>query len=365
MIRQFGEEYLSVRMGKATGMVEGYVPPLRRFINEHTRAEGVVAEGMTGTDFPKEGRVERLQEGFFLDIVRGEVAKDAWFDIAAGGDVQVLPPSGDTAVGQVSVVPEVDKEHRLGGAEVFKPLPHIIALFRGGHQLRIRHLSDRYIVKVPHQDAPLLNEEINELIARQDLGIFPGLGGGYGEEGEGSGTLNSDADATATVGDTTATGGNATIEEGANTNNNTNTAVGGEGGNATIEGGAVVVENNVTIEGGVSVPSANSQTVEGDDVDIQVDARTINEASTVKPAVNSVAPSFSGICNSGAAGQSRGFALSLAVTNDVCQALMIADAYMALGDVEEAHKWVRAAARHAGWKGGLGYIRHLVTLGIL
>jgi hypothetical protein len=189
------------------------------------------------------------------------------------------------------------------------------------------------------------------------------IGGGYGEEGEGSGTLNSDADATATVGDTTATGGNAVIEEGANTNNNT--ATGGEGGNATIEGGAVVVENNVTIEGGESVPSANSQTVEGDETEINVDARTINEASTVKPAVNSVAPSFSGICNSGAAGQSRGFALSLAVTNDVCQALMIADAYMALGDVEEAHKWVRAAARHAGWKGGLGYIRHLVTLGIL
>lgn len=182
------------------------------------------------------------------------------------------------------------------------------------------------------------------------------VGGGYGEEGEGSGTLNSNAEANAE-------GGSAVIEEGANTNNNT--ANGGEGGNATIEGGAVVVENNVTIEGGESVPSANSQTVEGDETEINVDARTINEASTVKPAVNSVAPSFSGICNSGAAGQSRGFALSLAVTNDVCQALMIADAYMALGDVEEAHKWVRAAARHAGWKGGLGYIRHLVTLGIL
>jgi hypothetical protein len=175
------------------------------------------------------------------------------------------------------------------------------------------------------------------------------IGGGEGEGG--AGTLNSNANAE---------GGSAVIEEGANTNNNTAT-----GGNATVESGAVVVENNVTIEGGESVPTANSQTVEGDDVDIQVDARTINEASTVKPAVNSVAPSFSGICNSGAAGQSRGFALSLAVTNDVCQALMIADAYMALGDVEEAHKWVRAAARHAGWKGGLGYIRHLVTLGIL
>jgi hypothetical protein len=44
---------------------------------------------------------------------------------------------------------------------------------------------------------------------------------------------------------------------------------------------------------------------------------------------------------------------------------MIADAYMAMGEVEEAHKWVKAAARHAKWKGGVGYIRHLVTLGIL
>ena len=57
--------------------------------------------------------------------------------------------------------------------------------------------------------------------------------------------------------------------------------------------------------------------------------------------------------------------MSLAVTNDVCQALVIADAYMAVGQVEEAMKWVEAAARHAKWKGGLGYFRHIVTLGIL
>lgn len=190
------------------------------------------------------------------------------------------------------------------------------------------------------------------------------LTGGDSSVVVGDTTLNNDSTSSATGGSVvleeganTANGGSAVIEEGANTNTNTASATGG-----SVEEGAVVVNNNVTVEG-QDVPTANSQTVEGDDIDI--DARTINEASTVEPAVNSVAPSFSGICNSGAAGQGRGFALSLAVTNDVCQCLMMADAFMAIGEVEEAHTWVRAAARHAKWKGGVGYIRHLVTLGIL
>jgi hypothetical protein len=173
------------------------------------------------------------------------------------------------------------------------------------------------------------------------------IGGGYGEEGEGSGTLNSNANAE---------GGSAVIEEGANTNNNT--ATGG-----SVESGAVVVENNVTVEGGSGVPTANSQTVEGDETEINVDARTINEAARMP--VNSAAPSFSGICNSGAAGSGSKISLSFAVTNDVCQCLMLADAYMAMGDVEEAYNWVEAAARHAKWKGGMGYFRHVITLGIL
>jgi hypothetical protein len=44
---------------------------------------------------------------------------------------------------------------------------------------------------------------------------------------------------------------------------------------------------------------------------------------------------------------------------------MVADAYMAMGDVEEALKWVNAAARHAKWKGGMGYFRHIITLGVM
>ena len=242
------------------------------------------------------------------------------------------------------------------------------------------------------------------------------IGGGYGEEGEGGDTLSPTAtsDSSTTIGDTTLNndstsvsganastgdqitnvdntdnsynggntlivgggqgecyegeceGGSGTLNSNAENNvdiDNSSSATGGEGGNATIEGGAVVVENNITVEGGSDVPTANSQTVEGDETEINVDARTINEATSMP--VNSAAPSFSGICNSGAAGSGSKISLSFAVTNDVCQCLMIADAYMAMGDIEEAHTWVEAAARHAKWKGGVGYIRHLVTLGIL
>lgn len=186
---------------------------------------------------------------------------------------------------------------------------------------------------------------------------------------------SSNSTSTATTGDNTnlntniagggqgGEGGSAVIEEGANTNNNTNTATGGEGGNATIEGGAVVVENNVTIEGGESIPTANNQTVEGDTVDVDVDARTINEAARIP--VNSAPTTFSGICNSGAAGTGSKLSLSFAVTSDVCMHLMMADAAMARGDMEMVDEFIERAARAARWKGRVGLFRSIITIGIL
>lgn len=193
-----------------------------------------------------------------------------------------------------------------------------------------------------------------------------------------------------TVKDNTIKGGNAEqgqdqsqdqsqSQSGVNTSENDNastaTAI-NEGNNstnsATNEGNNSQNTNNTTVNIGEDGPlTASSQTTTTsasvDEGAVQVDASD-NSVTTYEDAenvVSSVAPSFSSICSSGGAGQGRNFALSLAVTNDVCQALMLADAYMALGDVEEARRWVKAAARHARVKGGLGYIRHIATLGIL
>ena len=204
-----------------------------------------------------------------------------------------------------------------------------------------------------------------------------GGGGGGGSGGAGGSSSIDIGDVTVTTGDSTstsnasATGGSVYIgggEEGegalnSNAENNVDIENNSEGGSATIEEGAIVVETNVTIEGnGESIPTANNQTVEGDSLVVEGDTTTYQAAAIP---VNSAPPSFSAICSSGGAGSGKSFSLSLAVTNDVCQALMVADAYMAMGDVEEAMKWVNAAARHAKWKGGMGYFRHIVTLGIM
>jgi len=176
------------------------------------------------------------------------------------------------------------------------------------------------------------------------------IGGGYGEYGEcdyeeeceggsgsGSGTLNSNAVAT----------------NGDNTNTATN-----EGNNTEV---------NVTIGEDGTPLTASSQTVgattvEGDTVTVQGDTTTY-EASIIP--VGTAATVFSSVCTSGASGQRTTYGISLAVTSDTCTHLMMADAWMAMGDTEKAFKHVRTAGRHATFKGWFGYFRHAITLGIL
>lgn len=140
---------------------------------------------------------------------------------------------------------------------------------------------------------------------------------------------------------------------------------------AVKDGDVVTGDVNVTI-GGDGTPltassqsvGATTQTVEGDESVINVDARDQSVTNWQVPA-STAATSFSSICTSGAAAQRTTYGISLAVTSDVCTHLMMADAWMAMGDTEKALKSVRAAGRHATWKGWFGYFRHAVTLGVL
>ena len=173
--------------------------------------------------------------------------------------------------------------------------------------------------------------------------IIGGSDGGYGGEGEGQGEGSGNGILSSNVGDTTS--------ESNNTNDNTSNASNGD------------QTTNVNVSVGEDGPlTASTQTVEGSTLTVEGD-EIVYEATQMP--VNSAPPSFSAICSSGGAGSGKSFSLSLAVTNDVCQALMVADAYAAMGDMEEALVWVEAAARHAKWKGGMGYFRHVITLGIM
>ena len=174
------------------------------------------------------------------------------------------------------------------------------------------------------------------------------------------------------VGDTTATGGNATIIIGGSGECYEGECEGGEGtlnsnADSNSESTAVAGASSVV---GVDVDNDNSSASEssGNETDVVTDVDVVVEGDTYQAAeipVNSAPPSFSAICSSGGAGTGKSFSLSLAVTNDVCQCLMMADAYAAIGDMETAIKWIDAAGRHAKIKGGLGYVRHVITLGVM
>jgi hypothetical protein len=172
------------------------------------------------------------------------------------------------------------------------------------------------------------------------------IGGGQGEcyEGEcegGSGTLNSNAENNVDVendNSSSATGGNASIDEGAVTVNI------GEDGPLTAS--SQTVDANATVaEGAVQIDNSNN--------------------SVYKESARTAATSFASVCTSGAAAQGNTYGLSLAVTSTQCAYLMQADAYMALGDTENTLKFVDKAARSASIKGFMSNIRSIITLGIL
>ena len=200
------------------------------------------------------------------------------------------------------------------------------------------------------------------------------------------------------------TGGKAEVD---NTNLNVNTAEGGKGGTAFASGGdarqgqlqgqqqgqvAVTGDSNSranavtgpSISGAITGDSTATSTT-GDQTTSVATGDVSNSASVAEGAVqsdvstevnvdastkndypvSSAAPSFSSICSSGAAGQGSSWGMSIAVTSDVCMMLQMADAYMALGDKAKAIEYVEKAGAHAKVKGFMGYLRHIVTIGIM
>ncbi len=203
------------------------------------------------------------------------------------------------------------------------------------------------------------------------VGVGIGIGGGADVD------VNNDNTnvAVAGGGDATATGGNAT---------------GGEGGDASIyigggeegEGGAFSNDNdidnssssttgdqntNVTVNVGEDGPlTASTQSVDANATVAEGAVQIDNSNNSVyKESVRTAATSFSSVCTSGAAAQGNSYGLSVAVTSTQCSYLMQADAYMAMGKVDEAMKYVDKAGRATSIKGFMSTFRTIITLGIL
>jgi hypothetical protein len=160
--------------------------------------------------------------------------------------------------------------------------------------------------------------------------------------------LNSNAENNVNV-DNTATGGNASIEEGAVNASN----------NATGNDVTVNIGEDGPLTASTQSVDANASVAEGA---VQIDN---SNNSTYKEAARTAATSFASVCTSGAASQGATYGVSVAVTSTQCAYLMQADAYMAMGNIEKATKFVDKAARSASIKGFMSNIRSVITLGIL
>lgn len=145
-----------------------------------------------------------------------------------------------------------------------------------------------------------------------------------------------------------------------NNSTNTNTA------SNVIENGAVQVQvggpNGEPLTASSQAVDASAQVQEGA-VQISENNSTTFEAPDIP--VPTAAPSFASVCTSGVAAQRTTYGISIAVTSNVCEMLMMADAYMAVGETEKALKYVNRAGKHSRVKGVLGHIRHVLTIGIL
>ena len=174
------------------------------------------------------------------------------------------------------------------------------------------------------------------------------IGGGYGEqEGEGGGsTLSPTATSTATNGDQSNT----------QTVGDTNVTVVNEG-LTDSQARALGQPDVVTVEG--------DRNVETDNIDAST---TINDNSVYKApkmSAATAAPVFSTVCTSGASGQGRAFGFGLAVTSSVCEHLMMADAFNAVGNEEMVEKHLTWASKKARFRGSMSNFRTLITFGIL
>jgi len=151
-------------------------------VNQKTGTIEVLRKGLSFSDLFEEGGVEGFEKSRFFDIIRGKMAAHTGFNIPSCIDVKVFSPSCDTTPGQTTIIPEVDKKHGFGRPKIRKALPDLLSLLWSGHQTEIRILSNGNVMKIPEEDASLLNQKVDESLAAQYLCIFRGLSGRDSEE---------------------------------------------------------------------------------------------------------------------------------------------------------------------------------------
>ena len=166
-----------------TGLVHHLFQQLGVF-QHRAGTQMVLVEGLTVVVSHEQRAVQNLQNRLVVDVGVGVVDEHAGLDVARGVDVAVELAAGDAAVRELAVVLEVDGEDLLAAgetADLAHTVLHIGALLGREQQVGRRAHADGHIVEVPREVAALGDEQIKELVARDDPVVLTRVADGHAE----------------------------------------------------------------------------------------------------------------------------------------------------------------------------------------
>lgn len=99
----------------------------------------------------KDRALEGIQQTGVMDVAVGVVNEYAGLHIAFGVDVQIAPPTGDTAAHIFRIVLEIHGEDSFALAEFSNPVVHFFPLLWGRQQLGSRIVAHGHVVEEPHK----------------------------------------------------------------------------------------------------------------------------------------------------------------------------------------------------------------------
>ena len=147
---------------------------------EHgARLEVIVVERHVFVVLHEEGRAQRVEQAYIVDVRVGVVDEHAGFHVASGVDVQVATAACNASAHVLAVVLEVEREQRLFLAHLANEVVHVLTLFGRGDELCCGAAAHRHKVEVPAEECALIDHPV-DVFLRGD-GICIGLGPAAGD----------------------------------------------------------------------------------------------------------------------------------------------------------------------------------------
>ena len=141
----------------------------------------VLVEGLAVVVSHEQRAVQNLQNRLVVDVSVGVVDEHTGLSITGRVDVEVVAAAGDAAAHELAIVLEVhgvERDIALGRAQIADTVDHILALFRGRHQLRGGLVAHRHIVEIEAEMRALLAQETHERIVGDSVDVLAGIADG-------------------------------------------------------------------------------------------------------------------------------------------------------------------------------------------